>query len=139
MRRGIIVGLALGAVGALAGWLHAIPAVGSRLSALASSIPPDALAGSGASILGLLCGSLGVWLGARRVYLEPRQRRTYVMLCVGLLALVVVPHAVLRSLGASAVEGVPSALSALLAALAFGSLVLVGFMSRLYPPRTAVR
>lgn len=131
MRRRIIVGLALGALGALAGWLHAIPAVGARLSVLASSLPLDALAGSGASLLGLLCGSLGVWLGARRAYLEARQRRTYVMLCVGLLALVVAPQAVLRSLGASAVDGVPIALSAQHAALAF--------MSRFSPPRAPAR
>jgi hypothetical protein len=139
MRRGTILGLFLGTVGAIAGWLHAVPALGPKVSGWASAAPPEALAGPGAALLGLLLASVGVWVGARRTYSEPLQRRVYVTLCVGLLALVVVPHALFRTLGASAWGSVPAAFSALVGVLALGALLLVGFMHRLYPPkRTAL-
>jgi hypothetical protein len=135
MRRGTILGLALGTVGAIAGWLHAVPALGPKVSAWASAAPPEALANSGPAVLGLLLASVGVWIGARRAYSERQQRRVYVTLCVGLLALVVLPHALFRMLGEQAWSSVPGSLSALGGVLALGALLLVGFMSRLYPPK----
>lgn len=134
MTLGTKYGLLLGALGAVSGVLLCGAISLETIATLATTVSSSKPDGPLFALLGLACASIGLFVGARRSYAERQQKRRYLALTIGVLALIVVLASLIQMVGVSPLHQVRSWLATSLGLLAMMCIVFVAVSPRLMRP-----
>jgi hypothetical protein len=127
-------GLLLGALGAAIGILISGAISVDAIATLASAVWISSSDNPLFALFGLACASLGSFVAARRLYACGQQRRRYLSLTVGVLALIVVPSSFLRVFDVAPLHHVPIWIAGSVGILALGLIVFVAVLPLLMRP-----
>jgi hypothetical protein len=134
MALGTRYGLLFGALGAVSGVLLSGAISLETMATLAKMVAIPKPEGPLFALLGLSCAFLGLFVGARRSYADRQQRRRYLALTIGVLALIVVPASLIQLIGVSPQHQVPRWIAASASVLALAGIVFVALLPRLMRP-----
>ncbi len=135
MKLGARHGILFGVLGAATGVLLSGAISIEALSALAAELRGSLSGGPLFAIGGFAAASLGLFLGARRSYANRDQRRRYLSLTIGTLALIVLPASLIRLYGLSPLSNVPAWVAGSFGFLALAAVAFVAALPRLMPPK----